>query len=179
MDIFPPLKQRPCLLEFQAAIDSRTSRLRRDECGDWRILGGLGHVYAVPEGFQLYVTTGGRVLKSSWVKKKLAFCRLTQDGDDEGCLDRLPTMAEGAIIREALAIPKARHLSDERRERQIAALTQSRLLAGFTAKSGVSGIPGHPGSGGPILGQDGPATSLRPVGCSDAAATTLPEALHA
>jgi hypothetical protein len=36
------------------------------------------------------------------VKKRLAFCRLTQDGDDEGCfhLDRLPTKNEAETIRD-------------------------------------------------------------------------------
>jgi hypothetical protein len=49
------------------------------------------------------------------VKDRLAFCALTQDGDDEGCLhlDRPPTPDETAIIREALGIRKRRHLSPE------------------------------------------------------------------
>jgi hypothetical protein len=36
----------------------------------------------------------------------LFFCRLTQDGDSEGCLhlDRLPNAAEAIAIREALGI---------------------------------------------------------------------------
>jgi hypothetical protein len=40
------------------------------------------------------------------IKGKLSFCRLTQDGDSEGCLhlDRLPNAAEAIAIREALGI---------------------------------------------------------------------------
>jgi hypothetical protein len=103
-DTFPPAEQRPRLLEIRQAIGAREASLQRDDCVDWAVSGTSGHVYAIPEGFQLYVTTGERPLKWTWIRKKLAFCRLTQDGDDEGCLtlDRLPTMAEGAIIREAL-----------------------------------------------------------------------------
>ena len=43
----------------------------------------------------------------------LAFCRVTQDGDDEGCLhlDRLPTAAEAELIREAVGIRKRLHHS--------------------------------------------------------------------
>jgi hypothetical protein len=35
-DTFPPAKQRPALLAFAKALDSRASALRRDECGDWQ-----------------------------------------------------------------------------------------------------------------------------------------------
>jgi hypothetical protein len=46
-DIFPPTKQRPALLAFAEACDSRAPALRRDECGDWAIWGANGHIYAV------------------------------------------------------------------------------------------------------------------------------------
>jgi hypothetical protein len=54
-DLFPPAKQRPALLAFAESLDSRASALRRDECGDWAIWGTNGHIYAVPEGFQLMI----------------------------------------------------------------------------------------------------------------------------
>ena len=38
-DIFRPAKQRPALLQLAAHLDSRTSALRKDECGDWAIFG--------------------------------------------------------------------------------------------------------------------------------------------
>jgi hypothetical protein len=87
-DTFPPAEQRPRLLEIRQAIGAREASLRRDACEDWAVSGTSGHVYAVPEGFQLHVTTAERPLKWTWIKKKLAFCRLTQDGDDEGCLSK-------------------------------------------------------------------------------------------
>jgi hypothetical protein len=42
----------------------------------------------------------------TWTKKRLAFCRLTQDGDEEGCLhlDRLPSSAEAEEIRQAVGL---------------------------------------------------------------------------
>jgi len=42
---------------------------------------------------------------------KLAFCRATQDGDDERCLhlDHLSTPAEADLIRDALRIKRKRH----------------------------------------------------------------------
>lgn len=52
-DLYPPTLQRPELLRFVETADLRSSCLRRDECGDWCINGKRGHIYAVPEGFQL------------------------------------------------------------------------------------------------------------------------------
>jgi hypothetical protein len=51
------------------------------------------------------------------VKQRLAFCRIMQDGDDEGCLHlyRLPTPAEVVQIREALGIRKRRALTEDGR----------------------------------------------------------------
>ena len=62
------------------------------------------------------------------MKKRLAFCRLTQDGDDEGCLhlDRLPTAAEAEAIRDDLGIRKRRHLSDEELARLTSTLERAR-----------------------------------------------------
>jgi hypothetical protein len=57
-------------------------------------------------------------------EQRLNFCRLTQDGDDEGCLhlDRLPTKIEASAIREALGIRKRRHLSPASTAQVISAL---------------------------------------------------------
>jgi len=46
-----------------------------------------------------------------------AFCRIMQDGDDEGGLhlDRLPTPAEAVLIREALGIRKRCALTEDSR----------------------------------------------------------------
>ena len=65
-DVCPPVRQRPALLAFAEALGSASTALRRDENGDWRISGKLGHIYAVPgilgepsrEGFQLCCERG-------------------------------------------------------------------------------------------------------------------------
>lgn len=105
---------RAILETLLLALDASPSTLRRDECGDWRIRGKRGHGYADPPGFLLVVHTG-----SAWAwtsaKKRLAFCRLTQDGVDEGCLalDRLPTQDEAIEIRDILKIRKRADYSAE------------------------------------------------------------------
>jgi hypothetical protein len=77
-DIFPPPKQRPALLTFSKACGTRASALRRDECGDWAIFGKHGHIYAVPEGFQLMIgcdtmDSAFSKLEWTWAKKRPNF----------------------------------------------------------------------------------------------------------
>jgi hypothetical protein len=120
VDLSPATKQRPALQRFAAALDSRASALRRDECGDWAIWGSNGHTYAVPEGFHLMIGcdfdnarwTSARGWESA--KKRLGFGAVTQDGDCEGSiiLDRLPSKSEAAEIRDILGIPKRIELSE-------------------------------------------------------------------
>jgi hypothetical protein len=132
-DSYPPTKQREALLALaRAGLDTRDSALRRDACGDWRINGRFGHIYAVPgvpwggmegvEGFQIYFRGAPEFEEPTtsqpwtWAKKALEpFCRVTQDGDMEGMLflDHLPTPDEAAIIRDKLRIPKKREVSEE------------------------------------------------------------------
>jgi hypothetical protein len=102
------------------ALDASPTCFERPVCrgftGDWQITGKLGHVLADGDGYLLYVSTEESARRWTNVKDRLiSFCRLTQDGDDEGCLhlDRLPTPDGAAIIREALGIRKRRHLSPE------------------------------------------------------------------
>ena len=119
-DIYPPTRQRPALQRFAAALDSRASALRRDECGDWAIFGSNGHIYAVPEGFQLMI--GCDIGNDKWssargwksAKKRLGFGKVTQDGDCEGSivLGRLQSKGEAAEIRDILGIPKRVELSE-------------------------------------------------------------------
>jgi hypothetical protein len=120
-DIFPPSKQRQALLAFAETCGTRADKLRRDECGDWAIWGRNGHIYAVPEGFQLMIGCDFDNRKWSsargWesAKQRLDFGKVTQDGDCEGSiiLDRLPGKSEASEIRDILGIPKLVELSDE------------------------------------------------------------------
>lgn len=123
MDAYPPTVQRPALLKFAEALKCRDNALRRDECGDWRINGKQGHIYAVPgtinqpgtPGFQIYVQ---RELIRGWSAAKTAlksFTDLTLDCEVDGMLflDRLPTATEAEVIRQYVGISKKREVSEE------------------------------------------------------------------
>jgi hypothetical protein len=120
-DLYPPAVQRPALLKLAEALVSRDNALRRDECGDWRIKGRFGWIYAVPEGYQTYYRGADEFEEPTtargWIntKQEMPFARVSQDGDTEGILilDRLPTPEEALIIRERLRIPKRAEYSDE------------------------------------------------------------------
>jgi hypothetical protein len=150
---------RRALLAFGESIDSRASALRRDDCGDWAIWGTNGHIYAVPDGFQLMIgcDAGNHRWSSArgWesAKKRLGFGKVTQDGDREGSivLDRLPSKSEAVEIRDILGIPQARHLSEERR----AIVSEMGTANLKRAKAQREFKPVLPASG------DGPATISR------------------
>ncbi len=159
-DTFPPAVQRPALVRFLNAITASESALRRDECGDWRIEGSTGHVYAVPTaredsphskrherrcaaGFSLYVMVASA---RRWTNAKRAlsvFAKITNDGDEEGALlmDRLPaTKDEAEAIRSCLGVRKRRTVSEETRAR----LREMSLAHGFTAGVAPSSSPRSP-----------------------------------
>jgi hypothetical protein len=122
MDIHPPAKQRHALLKLAEALDCRDNALRRDECGDWRISGKLGHIYAVPGTLDRPNAKEPPLGSKAWsyCKKALKpFCDVTNDGGDEGMLflDRLPTPEEAEIIRDKLGVAKKREMSDAELER--------------------------------------------------------------
>jgi len=117
-------ESRAALLRLVEALNASPTTLRRDECGDWRIIGKTGHIYTVPgipwgdarglEGYQVYCAPGS---PRSWgfAKKAMSFCRIPQDGDEEGMLflDRLPTTLEAEVIRDKLSIRKRREIGEE------------------------------------------------------------------
>lgn len=144
-DKYPPTKQRLELLAFTEACGTRLSALRRDECGNWAIWGSNGHVYAVPEGFQMMI--GCDFDNSRWssargwesAKNRLGFGKVTQDGDMEGSiiLARLPIKSEAETIRAVLGIPKRVELSDG----QLANLKAHAAVNAFRPVLPASGIP--------------------------------------
>lgn len=107
--------ERDRMESLLAALDASPLALRRDTCGHWAINGKQGLVFADGAGFLIVVRTDGSPRRWSFVKKRLAFCRITQDGDDEGALhlDRLPDTGEADLLREAVGIRQRRHLSPE------------------------------------------------------------------
>jgi hypothetical protein len=134
-DEFPSSAERAKLLELAEALGCREAALRRDECGDWRVKGERGWIYAVSgsldergrEGFQLVVMPDGEFgdppkgsKEWAWAKKDMArFAALQNDGDGEGAvfMFRLPTAAGAAMIRDRLGIPKKREVSAAERDR--------------------------------------------------------------
>ena len=113
---------------LNASQTALTRDFHRDhgDVGDYAIRGKYGHVYPDGAGYLLCVHTqetdkGGHVTYSPrrWtnIKARLSFCRLQQDGDDEGCLhlDHLPTQDEAGAIREALGIRRRRKVTPKAR----------------------------------------------------------------
>jgi hypothetical protein len=123
VDLYPPTKQRAALKKLAAALNFSSTALRIDECGDPRINGSHGHVYAVPKGYQMFVMTE---TTRQWTaaKKALSFASTWNDGDEEGSLilDRLPSASEAEAIRRYVGIRKRRSMSDEARAASVARL---------------------------------------------------------
>jgi hypothetical protein len=123
---------RERLVALLKALDESPSCLERPNCrlwiGDWQITGKHGHAMTDDTGYLLYAQATPRRWTS--IKQSLAFCKLTQDGDDEGilCLDRLPTEAEAEAIREALGFRKRRHMTEAQIERSRSILASARSL---------------------------------------------------
>jgi hypothetical protein len=111
------------LVELIDALSASPSRLHRDGCGAWIISGRPGcYVSTDGEGWLLVVTPERELSKLAWtwVKRRLAFAAVTQDGDGEGCLrlDRLLTAAEAEAIRDVLGIRKRVFYSPDELERR-------------------------------------------------------------
>lgn len=93
------------------ALEGSKRTLRRDECGAWRILGRKGHDYTWgPSGGWLLFCDAGTCRKWSAIKRRLSFCKVTQDGDTEGCLRLFepPTAEQAIAIRKALGLRRRR-----------------------------------------------------------------------
>jgi hypothetical protein len=103
--------QQLSLLEALGAWDRA---LRRDECGAWTIRGERGTIHTWGDGrtWVLYVACRSG---HHWThtKRRLAFCAVTQDCWDEGCLrlHQLPDAAQAETIRDVLGIRKRREVS--------------------------------------------------------------------
>jgi|SRR6516162_9872282 len=102
------------------ALSAWDRALRRDECGAWCIGGKAGRVYTWGDGrtWVLFVACRS-ALHWTHTKSRLAFCTVTQDGDDEGCLKlhTLPTPEQAAVIRDVLGIRKRIELAPDTLER--------------------------------------------------------------
>lgn len=107
---------RDRLRELVEALGASELSLRVDEYGTWRLVGRNGYSYGWGDGesWVLYVGSGS---KHKWFKdkKRLSFCQLIQNGDDEGTLRlfELPTPEQSIAIRFVLGIKKRRSYSPE------------------------------------------------------------------
>lgn len=111
-----------------------SSKLRRDECGDWNIFGKKGKIYSDEEyGDYWYLMLGGR----GWngFKKKLNFMEVWQDGDEGGALklNRMPTTQEISKIKKIGGFGNKRVLSIEQREKLTEQLKPFRFATGHSA----------------------------------------------
>jgi hypothetical protein len=108
------------LRDLLAALNAWDRALRRDECNAWRISGTSGCIYTWGDGKTWVLHIACRSSRH-WAatKERLAFCAVTQDGDDEGCLrlHAVPTKQQAEAIREALSIRKRREYAPEELER--------------------------------------------------------------
>src|SRR5262249_29053766 len=103
------------------ALGTWDRALRKDECGAWTISGTRGtvHTWGDNRTWVLFVACRS-ALHWTHTKKRLGFCKVTQDGgDNEGCLRLfdLPTPDQAEIIRDVLGIQKRREVSAEVLER--------------------------------------------------------------
>jgi hypothetical protein len=117
--------QQERLLE---ALDAAPSQLRRDECG-WRIIKGqFGtiHTWGDDKTWVAYVTCRS-IRQWTITKRRLGFMKVTQDGDDEGCLRLLdlPTPEQAVIIRDVLGLRKRVAYSPETLERKRASMAKA------------------------------------------------------
>jgi hypothetical protein len=115
-------KDRQQQLALLSALGTWDRALRRDECGAWRINGEHGHIYTWGDG-QTWVMWIGGSHRWSVAKKDLPFCKVTQNGDGEGCLRLfdLPTPEQVKVLRRILGLRKKREMSPEELERLRAA----------------------------------------------------------
>ena len=88
------------------ALNGANYALRLDDCAAWIIGGRRGRIYTWRDGkdFVLYVRCHS-IRAWTAMKKRLHFCRVTQDCDDEGCLrlDHLPDAAEAHVAPATVA----------------------------------------------------------------------------
>ena len=133
-------------LSLLTALNGWDRALRRDECGAWRINGKYGSIHTWGDrdrkSWVLYVACRSGQ-HWTWTKKRLGFCTVTQDGDDEGRLrlHQLPTAEQAEVIRDCLGIRKRTELDADELERRRAL---GKLLALAAGRAGASTPAPHP-----------------------------------
>jgi len=118
----------------------------------WAIIGSRGTIHTFGDGQTWVVFVACRSpVHWTYTKRRLAFCALSQDGEDEGILrlHRLPTNAEATIIRHVLGLRKRMEIAPKDLERRRASMT--RLGAAKISASTTSCVPEPTPTPSPIL----------------------------
>lgn len=106
---------RDLLLTLVDALSVSKTRLRRDPCGDWNIVGRRGHIST--DGTAIYVYSSATTRRRWEAAKSALGLVVTQDGDDEGVvrLDDLPSESLAETLRRLLGLRKSVRPSDKQR----------------------------------------------------------------
>ncbi len=140
------------------ALDAAPYLLRRDECGWWVIAGRHGSLqtWGDRNTWVLYIVCRS---KQHWTftKRRLGFMKVTQDGDNEGCLRlfELPTPEQAVVIRDVLGLRKRVAYSPETLDRKRASMAKAGL-ARRTAEVPSPGIQPQIGEMAPRQRKGGP-----------------------
>jgi len=117
------------------ALNAWDRSLRRDACGAWTITGKQGSIHTWGDGRTWVLCVTCRSSRH-WTatKGRLSFCKVTLEGDDEGCLRlfNLPTPDQAAVIRDVLCIRKRVELDPDelvRRQAMMKSLVQRKRPA--------------------------------------------------
>jgi hypothetical protein len=150
-------KDKERLSAFLDALDGVKVAFRLDESRLWTIRGDHGYISTYGDGtsFLLYVRCRS-IRHWNSTKKRLAFCTVTQDGDEEGCLqmDHLPSPDEAEIIRDVLGIWRRREMTEAALER----LAKARNMVGRAAGEGAQAEISPSNDVQAPEGQNGPST---------------------
>jgi hypothetical protein len=150
---------RNALRGLLLVLDVSNRTLRRDECGAWGIRGRRGHVYTWgPSGGWLLFCEGHNPRKWAAIKRRLSFCRVTQDGDTEGCLRLfdLPTPEQAAAIRKTLGLRRRRKLDPTRSPGMILTPNKRGVSGAPVSEGGKDGLAHNPEAPAPNFCQNPP-----------------------
>jgi hypothetical protein len=104
-----------------SALGAWRRAMHRDACNAWCISGANGCIYTWGDGKTWVMFIRCRSLRH-WgaTKRRLGFCEITQDCEQEACLrlHRLPSLGEATVIREVLGIRKRAELGPAELERR-------------------------------------------------------------
>jgi hypothetical protein len=116
-----------------AALNAWDRALRRDECGAWAIRGSRGTIHTWGDGRSWVLFVACRsALHWTYTKRRLSFCTVTQDCDDEGCLrlGQLPTPEQAEFIRDILGVRKRMEFDPEQLEHRRTLMARARSAQG-------------------------------------------------